>query len=137
MWYGVRDSSAVGAVRPCDSRRMAAYERLDAWRLAHRLTLEIYRITRTFPPEEQFGVTVQVRRSAASVPANIAEGSGAVSPAEFRRFLTIASRSLNETRYWLHLAHDLNYLSDSDWHGCSRLTSRAGKVLWALISALK
>ena len=65
---------------------MTPYERLDAWKLAHRLVLETYRISSAFPPSERFGLTNQLRRAAFSVAANIAEGSARESQKEYLHF---------------------------------------------------
>lgn len=90
---------------------MRDYQELLVWQRAHALTLRVYEVTRTFPAEERFGLTSQLRRACASVAANIAEGCGRNGDAELARFLTIALGSLAETTYFLRLAHDLAYLS--------------------------
>lgn len=76
----------------------------DAWRMAHELTLRVYQETRSFPREELFGVTSQLRRAASSIAANVAEGYGRHSKAELKRFCRIANGSLHETEYFLLLA---------------------------------
>ncbi len=81
------------------------------WQQAHALTLGVYHDTQTYPREELFGLTSQTRRSAASVPANIAEGCGKRSRAQLRSSLDIAGGSLSELEYWLVLARDLGYLT--------------------------
>jgi four helix bundle protein len=91
---------------------MQDYRRLLVWNKSHVLTLEVYRATRSFPVDERYGLTTQMRRCAASIPANIAEGCGRDSPKELRRFLAIASGSAHELEYHLILAHDLGYVSD-------------------------
>ena len=91
----------------------SSFEGLEVWRKAHATVLEVYRITRKFPREEMFGLTSQVRRSAASTPSNIAEGFRRASKAEKARFYNVALASLDETRYHLLLAHDLNYADTS------------------------
>ena len=82
---------------------------LIVWQRAHALVLRIYEMTRRFPKEELYGLTSQVRRSAVSVPANIAEGFCRKSAPEKVRFLNIAHSSLEETRYYLILTQDLGY----------------------------
>jgi four helix bundle protein len=89
---------------------MGDYRNLKVWERSHRLTLEVYETTRTFPKDERFRLTNQLRRAAASVPANIAEGCGRNGDAELARFLTIARGSASELDYLLLLAHDLGYL---------------------------
>ena len=85
------------------------FEDLIVWQKAHRLVLSIYQATISFPKTETYGLTSQIRRSAVSVPANIAEGFRK-SKAEKSHYLTIAHSSLEETRYYLILASDLNYV---------------------------
>ena len=86
-----------------------SFEDLAVWQKAHQLVLAVYRVTRSFPREELFGLTSQVRRSAASVPANIAEGFRKSGKADKARYYNMALASLDETRYHLLLAHDLGY----------------------------
>ncbi|MCK5545095.1 MAG: four helix bundle protein, partial [Desulfobulbaceae bacterium] len=70
---------------------MRDFRDLKVWEKAHRLTLEVYRITKNFPSDERFGLTVQLRRATASVPTNIAEGCGRHSERELARFMSIAA----------------------------------------------
>lgn len=91
---------------------MRPYHDLLAWQKAHALTLEVYRGTRSYPREERFGLTSQTRRSAASVPGNLAEGCGKRSKAQLRASIDIATGSLAELEYWLFLARDLGYLPE-------------------------
>ena len=91
---------------------MRDFRELKVWEKAHRLTLQVYRITKNFPSDEQFGLTVQLRRAAASVPTNIAEGCGRDSERELARFMSIAGGSASEVEYQLLLACDLNYIQD-------------------------
>ena len=79
------------------------------WRKAHELALAAYALTSTFPKPETYGLSLQIRRSAVSVPANIAEGFRRRGRAEKARFINIAEGSLEETRYFLILARDLGY----------------------------
>ena len=80
------------------------------WQTAHTLTLAVYKLTRTFPREELYGLTTQIRRSAASVPANLAEGCGREGDPELARFCSIANGSASELEYHLLLARDLNLI---------------------------
>jgi four helix bundle protein len=93
---------------------MQHFSKLHVWKRAHALVLAIYRETRTFPIDERFGLTAQLRRAASSVPANIAEGSKRRSDADFARFVNIAEGSLGEAEYHLILARDLGYLDPSE-----------------------
>ena len=94
---------------------MKDFKTLQVWQKAHQLTLEVYQKTAGFPVAESYGLTSQLRRACASIPANIAEGCGRDGDVELARFLTIAMGSASELEYHCLLAHDLGYLSDSDY----------------------
>jgi four helix bundle protein len=87
------------------------YHQLEVWQRSHQLTLAIYAATKSFPKEELFGLTSQLRRASASIPANLAEGCGRDSDAELKRFIDIAHGSASEAEYHLLLALDLRYLT--------------------------
>jgi four helix bundle protein len=91
---------------------MKGFRYLKVWEKAHKLTLQIYQMTSSFPKEELYGLTSQVRRAAASIPANIAEGCGRNGDAELGRFMQIAMGSASELEYHLLLARDLSFLSE-------------------------
>lgn len=86
-----------------------SFQDLLVWRKAHDLVLAVYTLTAAFPKPETYGLSLQIRRSAVSVPANIAEGFRRRSRTEKARFLNMAESSLEETRYFLILARDLGY----------------------------
>jgi four helix bundle protein len=92
---------------------MQDFRKLRVWEIAHRLTLDVYRLTRTFPKEELYGLTSQMRRCCASIPANIAEGCGRGSDVEFARFLQIAMGSACELEYFLVLSRDLEFMQQN------------------------
>ena len=92
---------------------MQDFRNLKVWEKAHALTLEVYRNTRDFPDGERYGLTTQLRRSCASVPANLAEGCARASDVDFARFVNNAAGSASETDYHLLLARDLEYFSES------------------------
>lgn len=94
---------------------MRDYKKYSVWELGHEVTLEIYKLTNTFPKEENFGLTSQMRRASSSIPANIAEGCGRESDAEFKRFLIISQGSASELEYFTILAKDLNYILNEDF----------------------
>ncbi len=94
---------------------MKDFKELNVWGKAHVLTKRIYQSTATFPREERYGLTSQIKRACASVPTNIAEGYGRNSDAELARFLEIAMGSASELEYLLLLTHDLNLLISSDY----------------------
>jgi four helix bundle protein len=91
---------------------MQDFKRLKVWQKSHSLTLKIYYATSTFPDRERFGIISQMRRAAASVPANIAEGCGRYGRAEFRQFLHLSVGSASELQYFLLLARDLRLLTE-------------------------
>ena len=86
-----------------------SFQDLLVWRKAHELVLAVYALTATFPKPETYGLSLQMRRAAVSVPANIAEGFRRRSRTEKARFLNMAESSLEETRYFLILSRDLRY----------------------------
>jgi four helix bundle protein len=89
---------------------MKDFKDLLAWQKAHQLTLHLYKRTSLFPREELFGMTSQIRRCAASIGANIAEGCGRRGDGDFLRFLQISLGSLDELEYHLILARDLGFI---------------------------
>jgi len=95
-----------------DREPAKSFEDLIVWQKAHALVLNIYRSSRAFPREETYGLTAQLRRAAVSVPANIAEGFKKRGRPDKARFMNVAEASLEETRYYVRLAHDLGYLPD-------------------------
>ena len=95
-----------------ESKRLApakSFEQLIVWQKAHQFVLGVYRLTETFPRNETYGLTSQLRRAAVSIPANIAEGFKKRGRADKVLFMNIAQGSLEECRYYLILAKDLNY----------------------------
>ena len=98
---------------------MQSFKNLKVWEKAHVLTLDVYKSSKSFPREEMYGLTRQMRRSAASIGANIAEGSCRKGDCEFGRFLQIAMGSASELEYQLMLAHDLELLRTVDYQRLS------------------
>lgn len=91
---------------------MQDFRNLKVWEKAHTLTLDVYRGTRDFPADERYGLTSQLRRSSASVPANLAEGCARGGDIDFARYVNVAAGSASETDYHLLLARDLGYLPE-------------------------
>ncbi len=116
---------------------MAGFRDLEVWKQGHRMVLEIYRATKTFPKDELFGLTSQMRRSAVSVPGNIAEGNGRAGRNEYIHFLTIARGSLNETAYYVTLARDLGYMTAQESKSLDESVAMVGRLLAGLIRSLK
>jgi four helix bundle protein len=110
---------------------------LKVWQKAHELTLAVYRITARFPREELYGLTSQLRRAAASVPANLSEGCGRSSPADLARFCSIAMGSASELEYHLLLAKDLKIIKNSDHDPIAQQVSEVKRMLTAFHQRLK
>ncbi len=91
--------------------RISSFEQLDSWQKSLTLAVYIYGITRTFPKDEQFGLTSQLRRASSSIGANIAEGFGRSTPKDKIHFYTIAYGSILEVRNFVYLADRLGYIS--------------------------
>lgn len=111
---------------------MQKFQDLRVWQRSHALALEIYKLTASFPKSEQFGLISQLRRAAASVPTNIAEGSKRRTRPEYARFLNISEGSLAEVEYLLILSRDLGFLSPA--HAAKTLAeaTEIAKMLYAL-----
>ena len=92
--------------------------------------LEIYKTTKDFPTEEKYGLVAQLRRSAASIPTNIAEGFKRKSKKDCAHFINMADGSLEETKYLLILAKDLGYLQTDDFDEFNRLCDEVGRMLY-------
>ena len=110
---------------------------LEVWKKAHKLVLEIYRTTSKFPSNEIFGITNQLRRAASSVPANIVEGQSRNTTKEYLQFLYNARGSLEETRYFLLLAKDLQYIDMEEHNRFELNCETVSKMLNGLIKSLK
>lgn len=115
---------------------MKDFHELKVWQKAHQLTLAVYRITATLPREELYGLTSQLRRSCASIPANLAEGCGRNGDAELSRFCSIAMGSASELEYHLLLAKDLKLIKPGDYEELAQPTIEVKRMLTALIQKL-
>jgi four helix bundle protein len=116
---------------------MRDYTKIEAWRLADDLTVAIYEATRSFPREEIYGITSQLRRAASSAPANIVEGSARASKRDYLHFLYIARGSLSEAEYFIHLAHRLGYLQDAQAGKLKAQAKSTSGCLYGLIRAVE
>ena len=101
------------------------------------MTLAVYEATSDFPKEEQYGLKRQMRRSCASVPANIAEGCGRGTNADLARFLQMALGSASELQYHLRLAHDLSLLRPRDYERLTREVIEIKRMLASYIKNLR
>jgi four helix bundle protein len=113
------------------------HEDLEVWQAAHALTIEIYRLTETFPRTEVFGLTSQIRRAAASIGANLAEGCGRWSEPELARFVQIAMGSASELQNHLRLARDLGLSSADDYQTNLKALTSIRKMLTAFLQTLR
>ncbi|MFN2268194.1 MAG: four helix bundle protein [Desulfonatronovibrio sp.] len=116
---------------------MRDHTKLRAFELADEVALSIYKLTASFPREEIYCLTSQMRRAAISVPSNIVEGCARFSQADYLRFLEIAFGSLRELRYQFSLAVRLNYCEESMSVDCEKLLIETEKVLNGLICSLR
>jgi four helix bundle protein len=110
-----------------------SFRDLIVWQKSHKLALEIYRLTKTFPSDEKFGIISQMRRAAVSVPANIAEGFTRRSIKDKSNFYNISQSSLHELEYFLILSKDLGYINNFDLFSS---IDEIAKMLHGLISSL-
>ena len=113
------------------------YRQLEVWQMAMALAEKCYLVTKTFPKEELFGLTSQIRRAAASVPANIAEGQGREHTKEFLNHLSIARGSLLEVETHLMLSQRVGLLPQGELDNLLKLTDRISRMLSGLRKALQ
>jgi four helix bundle protein len=116
---------------------MQDFRQLKVWQVGHQLVLAVYRTTVSFPREEKFGLTSQMRRCAVSIPANIAEGCGRDTSPDFARFLQIALGSASELEYYLLLCKDLNLLADEKFQGITESVFDVKRMLVKLIQTVR
>ncbi len=116
---------------------MRDFKMLMVWQKAHQLVLAIYKATAAFPKEEMYGLASQIRRAAASIPANIAEGCGREGNAELAHFLRISLGSASELEYHLLLVRDLGLLTNSDYEALSGDVTQVKRMLTSFIRKLK
>jgi four helix bundle protein len=116
---------------------MRDFRTLKVWQKAHETALCVYKATRRFPQDELYGLVSQLRRATASIPANIAEGSGCNGNREFTYFLRIALRSASETEYHLLLARDLAYLDTEAYELLNTQVVEVKRMLTGFIGKLK
>ena len=115
---------------------MNNYKELIVWQKSMSLVESVYMATSSFPEEEKFGLTNQIRRSAVSIPSNIAEGAGRNSNKEFRHFLGIANGSLNELTTQLELANRLRFVPKDKNEAALNLGDEIQKMLYSLMNKL-
>jgi four helix bundle protein len=113
------------------------YRNVDAYKLAKEFANNIYRLLQKFPPEERFALVDQMRRSAISVPANIAEGLGRFSIKERIHFLDIAYGSLTEALCETEIAHDNQYITSEEFANIDNLATRVSMTIYGLKKSLE
>ena len=127
----------MGSEEKRKSDPVTSYRELVVWQKAMALVSAVYKLTRSFPEPERFGLTSQIRRAAVSIPSNIAEGQGRLATKEFRQFLGIARGSLKELETQLLISIDLAYAEVAEVDACLGLADEVGRMLNALIRALE
>ncbi len=116
---------------------MQDFRRLKVWQKSHDLACRLYRETHGFPSRETYGLTSQIRRAAVSIPANIAEGCGRGSDADFARFLQLAMGSASEIQYLLLLARDLTYVQPDTHAAHERSIVEIKRMLTTFMKSLR
>ncbi len=116
---------------------MRNFRQLEVWKKAHELTLDLYRISTNFPSEERFGITSQLRRAAASIGANLAEGCGRDTDSDFKRFVHIARGSAFEVEYHILLAKDLEMISAANNESLNAKINEVKRMLFGLARFLE
>ena len=116
---------------------MRDFKKIRVWEKAHQLTLTLYKLTDLFPSDERFGLVSQLRRAAASIPTNIAEGAGRETQKEFARFIHLATGSASEVEYLLLLSRDLGYISTEEYTKQDKNINDIKRMLYAFGKALQ
>lgn len=116
---------------------MRDFRKLKVWERGHRLTLDVYRVTAAFPREELYGLTSQMRRACAAIPANIAEGCGRGSNADLARSLQMALGSASELQNHLLLAQDLTFVEPTDYERLTEEVTELKRMLTSFVKNLK
>jgi four helix bundle protein len=113
------------------------FKKLQVWQKGRQLTLAVYKATARFPSEELYGLTSQIRRACASIPANIAEGCGRAERSDLARFLQVAAGSASELHYHLILAHDLSLFTGPQFRTFEAETIGLKRMLASLIEKVR
>ncbi len=114
-----------------------SFRDLIVWQKSMQMTVVVYRLTREFPRDELYGLTSQMRRSAVSVPSNIAEGHGRLNTGEYRQFLGVARGSNFELQTQLDLSHRLEFGNSKLIEESENLSHEVGKMIFAILESLK
>jgi len=111
-------------------------EDMDVFKKAHKIAVEIYGITKTFPQDEKFALVSQMRRAAYSIPSNLMEGGHRLNRKEYRQFVGIAKGSVGELKYFLMLSKDLGYIAEREYLVLHESAEELSKMLSGLIKSL-
>jgi four helix bundle protein len=114
-----------------------SFRELIVWKKSLQLTVKVYRLTQEFPREELYGLSSQMRRSAVSVPSNVAEGQGRLGTSEFRHFLGISRGSNFELQTQLEVAHELGMCDGGKIDDAMSLSHEVGKMIYAMLEKIK
>ena len=115
---------------------MKDFRQLKVWERAHQLTLAVYRATTTFPRDETYGLSSQIRRAASSIPSNIAEGCGRDGDAELSRFCQMARGSASELEYHILLTRDLELIQPNQYEQLTQQVVEIKRMLTVLVQKL-
>ncbi len=116
---------------------MKTHKDLDVWKFSIELVVKVYELTGAFPKEEKYGIIQQMRRSAVSVPSNIAEGAGRTSTKEFANFISISLGSLSELETQLIISQKLSFLNPTSFKNIINDLTQIRKMLLGLKNSLK
>jgi four helix bundle protein len=111
-------------------------EDMDVFTKAHKIAVEIYGITKTFPQDEKFALVSQMRRAAYSIPSNLMEGGHRLNRKEYRQFVGVAKGSVGELKYFLMLSKDLDYIAEGEYSILHQSAEELSKMLSGLIKSL-
>lgn len=112
------------------------FKELIVWQKSHKLVLEIYKATKTYPKEEVYALTNQIRRASVSIAANIAEGYKKKSKPSKLNFLNISEGSLEEVKYYLILSKDLQFLTEKEFSQLEGITEEVGRLIAGYSNAI-
>ena len=116
---------------------MRDFKKYDIWKLSHLLTIEVFKLTETFPNSEKYNLVSQMQRAAYSIPSNFSEGCGRDSDKDFNRFLQICLGSAHELEYFFILTKDLNYINQENYESLNDQINIIKKKLFSLSNKLK
>ncbi|MBU2578572.1 four helix bundle protein [Patescibacteria group bacterium] len=120
-----------------EHKKIKSFTDLNAWKEGHKLVIEIYKITKKFPREEQFGLVMQLRRAVVSITSNIAEGFSRHSYKEKLQFYFMALSSLTEAQNQLLISRDIGFLPDEEFNNISQMTIIVSRIINGLIKGTK